>query len=735
MQSIPDWPVDSPVRTPGVRVLLDGVGREVVSASVTASVRDTAVSARTGEVEWAPPTSVFRAQETVLSASAPRRGDRVQVSAGEGDALARLLTGRIDTTSNGVPGGLVSELTDDYWDLDTQVDIPSLLARMTPWEDAGPLRQVGLTATWPTQYVLAQCGFHATPPARGPGNAVSASLNGSLWPEGGTLMESLTLPTFTPVTWGEAPQGFRAIYEADGYTIVQQPLEISMLVAPGTATANSYVYANWAGGYIRLTADSTREVRAQISTGTATTVVNLSLAEMAGAEFVKLRVTAAGIWTLTTDTGVSKTATASIPTALRGAAESWIVEVPAGGRLIGGINAGFPTTTGPGFTRTARLDPPDGTLSASRVIVSTPAKTVLHARADAEHARMWIDAHGVFQWRSRMRWGTGAPVDEIADVDLLGYSMRMDWDSAFSGVTVSCIAPRVETRSLATITLFQAGRQVLNAGDVERAFIEVPANEDWPWVDTGMDTIGLTGDIPGFNRGRRSWDGAVRVSNDGEAEWWAYGSQGDYVSTTFETITPRKWLHTTTVGTGLASDQTIELRSPRLDKVSATAVWSQWGNFDLPVMRGYARVTWLDEKRYGTAPTTMTLPRLEHDCDWWVQGIAVQRLADWLATEYGSSKTTVDGLSVVPDARREIGDVIQLTDSTYADLTATAVVTGITYSTSHGEASQSLDVELRSVTSTRRTYDDVQAQAGTRTYAAFQALIGAVTYQQHEEAP
>jgi len=47
----------------------------------------------------------------------------------------------------------------------------------------------------------------------------------------------------------------------------------------------------------------------------------------------------------------------------------------------------------------------------------------------------------------------------------------------------------------------------------------------------------------------------------------------------------------------------------------------------------------------------------------------------------------------------------------------------------------SLDVEVQSVTATRKTYADVQAQAGTRTYAQFQALIGAVTYQQHEEAP
>jgi len=96
------------VSSPVARVLLDGVEREVVSASVRASVRETDVSARTGSIEWAPPGDVFQRQETVLSPSAPRRGDRVQVEAGHVGALARLLTGKIDTTQNQVPGGLVS---------------------------------------------------------------------------------------------------------------------------------------------------------------------------------------------------------------------------------------------------------------------------------------------------------------------------------------------------------------------------------------------------------------------------------------------------------------------------------------------------------------------------------------------------------------------------------------------------------------------------------------------------
>src|SRR5699024_7020005 len=124
------------------------------------------------------------------------------------------------------------------------------------------------------------------------------------------------------------------------------------------------------------------------------------------------------------------------------------------------------------------------------------ATDMLRERADAERARMWITADGVFQWRSRSRWGAGSAAKHIGDADLLGYSVGMDYDSTYSGVRVSHISPRTEVRPIATILLFQGNRQVLGTGDVHRTFIEVPSDEDWPWIDNGLDTLGLTGDMP-----------------------------------------------------------------------------------------------------------------------------------------------------------------------------------------------------------------------------------------------
>lgn len=734
MQDVPGWESDSPVQTPAVDVSIGNSQRRAESVSITASVRSGEIAARTGNVTWAPHSVVARRQETVLTPGTPRRGDRITVSSGHGSTLARMLTGKIETTRAEVPGVLSSELMDDWDLLSDEVDIPALMPVMPPATDEAPLIHVGLTALWPTQRALSLAGFYATPPAR-EGAFMSASLNGSLWPEAGTIRESAAAPTFQGVPWGQAASGFTARYTGLPGSMDTHPLEVSFLVSDTPATANTFVYVRFAGGSIRMSADANRAVRVQMSTGTDVTVVSLSAAEMQGNELARLRVTSAGVWTLTAG-DVTKSATRAVPAALRGAPDDVYIQSPAGGRPIGGVNVGYYTTFPRSWERTALLDSPDGALAASRAIVSTPARDVLRERAAAELARMWIDAYGVFHWRSRSRWGTGAPVRTVSDVNLLRYSMSVDYDAVFSGVTVSCILARTEVRALATITLHQGTRQVLNRGDVQHDFIDVPSDEDWPVVDSSMDVLADTGWVPGFNRGRRTWSGAVRVSADGAQDYWATGPEsGEYATVSFERIHARKWLHTLSVSPSLPSTQTVETRTVRPDKISTDlGLWTQWGGVPMPLVRGYARVMWLAEKRYGTVLDAPRLPRLEHDCSWWVQGFAVQRLADDLASRYAEPAVTIQGLAIVPDERIEIGDVLTLTDSTYGGLSARVVVTGFTSMFNDGQSSMSLDVEVLETAVSVKTYDRVQAEADAFTYEQFQTLIGNATYQEQENS-
>src|SRR5699024_3934619 len=136
---------------------------------------------------------------------------------------------------------------------------------------------------------------------------------------------------------------------------------------------------------------------------------------------------------------------------------------------------------------------------------------------------MWIDANGVFQWRCYGTWGSGAPARTITVDDLLGYRLGMDYDSIYSGAVVDHLAQIVDVRRFSTVTLYQGSRQVLNAGDRETTFISVPADEDWPAVEWSMDVLDLTGNLPAFNRGKRSWTGATWSIGEGD-EKWASGS-------------------------------------------------------------------------------------------------------------------------------------------------------------------------------------------------------------------
>lgn len=732
MQDV-EWPVRDYVETPSCAVTVNGRAREVESYSVRASVGGSDVAARTGSVVWAPALDAYQGQDTVLTAGTPRRGDRVQVDVGDGSAQARALTGKVDTTVSDVPGPLVSDLMDDWDMLSTEVDVPALMATMHPDVDEGPLRAIGLTATWPTQMALRQAGFYATPDGW-LGGSVTASLNGSLWPEAGEIMASTMQPSWVPAPWGDGARGYDVIYRPGFRGFSDGDLQISLLVGDTPSTAASFVTASWGDRNVHVRVGADRAVSGRLNEGsTSTSVLSLSAAEMVGAEYVVLRVSRGGVWRLVADNGASRTATRSIPSAITGVPSSWVVNVSANSQIIGGVNVGFAVNSGiPTFTRTARLSPSSGTLAASRAIISTPARDVLRERAEAEQARMWIDAHGVFQWRSYGTWGAGSPVRTISDVDLLGYRLGMDYDSVYSGCVVEHLGALVDVRSYSTITLYQGSRQVLNRGDRETTFITVPEDEDWPAVDWSMDVLDLTGNLPGFNRGKRSWTGATWSIGEGNEKWAS--SSGGPATFTFETINARTWVHTVRVASWMADSEAVEMRVVDTTKVPTPGVWSQWSEMNLPAFRGYARVIWVDRKTHGSTSTTVILPKLQHDAGWWVQGGAVQRLADYLAQRHASPVVTIKGLSIVPDQRIEIGDVLTLTDSTYAGLSARVVVTGINLDGSNGSASMSLDVEVQSVTATRKTYADVQAQAGARTYAQFQALIGAVTYTE-QEAP
>lgn len=734
MRSVDGWPEEGPVRRPTAQVTVGGTVKAASSVSVSASVSGgDGVATRTAEVSWVPADAVARRQVHPLSAGVPRRGDAVTVAAGESDANATLLTGRVDTTDVEVPGGASSELVDSWSQLDQEVTIPALLGIMPPYSSGSGLRNCGLTAAWPTQRALSMCGFQATPPTRH-GAALSASLNGSLWAETGSLRDTPgnLVPQWLPSPWGECPEGFTAVYGGGDRSMTDGPLEMSLLIDDSTKTLNSQVDVIFSdGNRVRLLVQGGGLVAAQYGT-TPSTVATLNTTERAGNELVRLTVTPAGAWSLESGS-VVKTGTRTITTASQGVPSSIQVAVPTGGRNIGGISVAYTSTPFPAWKRTAVLDSAGSTIRASRAFVNARASDILASRASAEQARMWIDADGVFRWVRRDRWGAGMPVASLTDVDLLGYGMRVDFDSAYSAVKVKALDPTVTVRRSPSVTLHEGARQSLSTSDDETTFIEVPSDEDWPMVDSSMDVLGQTGTVGDFNRSRGTWGGATRVTDDGEVDLWGQGVEGNYAVHDFGQVNLRNWRYRVYVNSTMPTSDVVETRTVRLDRyLGALKPWRQWDAVALPIVRGWCKTVWSDVSATTATGATGRLPVLTHDVGWWVQDASVTELRDWLAARYAAPTVLLRGLSIVPDSRIELGDVLDLTDSTYTGITARVVVSGIRYSASHGEASMSLDVEVLSLSVTERTYATVQAEADGSTYAAFQALVGSITYTQQE---
>lgn len=737
MRDVTGWPADVTVSQPSCTVYVNGAAREAESFSVSASVSGGSdVAARTGDVEWVPAGSVSRAQDTVLSAGVPMRGDRVSIDAGYGDAVSRIFTGRVDTTEAVIPGGVSSDVA-DYWDrLDTEVSVPAVATQMPPYFNLGSKRFVGMTPTWTTQRALALAGFFATPPVRA-GAALSASLNGSLWPEVGSVTDTVTqdYPVWFAAPWGDGAERYTCRFGGGDRSMADGPLEISFLVDDTVKANASYVeVVATNGNRVRVVIDGNGDIHAQYGTSASSLTTVASLADNVRGELVVLRVTSLGNWLLTSG-DASDERTRTISTAMQGVPDQIIAAVPLNGRNIGGLNVAYTSTTRPTWRRTAILDSSETKLRAARAYVRVKASDILADRAEAEKARMWIDADAVFHWVRRDRWGAGVPVKSLTGIDLLGYGMAVDYDSTYSAVKVSAITPTISTRRTPNITLHEGGSQTLEAGDDSTIFIEVPEDEDWPMVDPSMDIYGVSGTAYDFNRARGTWGGATRVTSDGEVDFWAQGPEGNYATHTFTQLDSRKWSYTVTVKSSMNSADVVETRTVRQDKYAGNILWSQWDAKDLPLIRGWSKVTWEDVSETTSTGAAATLPILEHDAGWWVQDAHLATLRAWLAAKHATPTVVIRDLKIVPDARIELGDVLNLTDSTYAGLTARVVVSGITYSGSNGQAEMSLDVEVISASvDSPKTYADVQAQASASTYAAFAALIGNKTYSVQEAA-
>lgn len=740
MHTVDGWPADFSVTEPRGEVWVNGAQREVVEVSLTKDIGDTlsggdGLIAATGEVALNSTTGLVGARQiTPWSPLAPRAGQGVSVALGYGSALAPSFIGVADGDAGGSGENTVLEVVDDFAKLDQTITLDPLMSVMPPWYDNGGFRRIGVTPTHVTTTVLRMCGYYATPAARG-GTMLSVPMNGSMNPDVGRVIRCNPdggLPVFESSAWGQSARGVVATYELNDTANLGQPFEMQMLVGLAGTSGNANVDVSWGSDYIRLLVTPARAVYlAERIGGVSTNVCILSTSQMAGAEHVYARVSQSGTWSLVADNG--QTVTASRAFTRTAKPDTATINAPALGPQIGGVLVGFHGTFPPTFKRTAKVTPAaaSGAYVGTPAIVRRKASEFLREQAAAELAAIWVDDHGVVQWKNRYRLVSGVPVREItATSDLLSLRWRTPSRVTTNKITVTYRKALASRATQSTITVFEGSKDALESGQQMSVMMEPKTDEDWIMPDLGAEWLTTDAErLGGFNRGRRSWAGMVKVTDPGSGgepiETWVPGEDVVY-----EKVDPRTFVCTLTAPS-LTANQTAELRSHSFD----TALWPQYRNTGLPLLRSYGLLQWVDESRSNTSEAN-GLSENTHDASWFVQNeSAATQLLNDIAARVLFPQPILEDVPVIPDARLERGDIITLKDPIVTGIDLRCLIEGITVSSRAGEQDMTLKLRILQVNGVTATYAELESVWSQATYSQLEGQWAGKTYAEFESNP
>lgn len=760
MQQIEGYPTDLGVSTPTALVVVNGVEQEVESLTVSRELASTlpaqvnsvsGITAATGSVSWAVGGDVQKRPAHPWDGNnfPPKPTDDVVAFMGYGDTMVRQLTGSVDDSQGSIASGEISSgLVDRIDKLNRPVSFPAFLSTMPPRDENGDIYRVGLEPTFITDRILRECGFYATPP-RSTNCVFSAPMMGSSWPERGTVVSSQRQdrvdrsPTFAATQWGVGLTSCDAVYTPQlsvvgGDGRLNRTMQITLKADFNQGTSGqSFVRVFWGSNHITLSITEGRDVLAIRRNNDSFMVVrSFSAATVADADVFTLRVDEDGRYTLLANNGESTSSTVPHPAVFKDTHISsvWVYTPHETGVRIGGAQVNFATTSIFNAEQTAQLSPSTfgATMPAFPRVQGRNALAVLKEQADAECAAMWIDERGVFRWKNRRELTLAS---SSAFVTALDDVLDVGWESSASGVREKVIVlSREALVSLSTVSnqvAWQGNGSSLEASQVKEDFATPESDTDWVEVDEFLRTLpSVPGALTSFNLGRGTWGGGIASNGDGSQ--WATVNNSSF-SVVLEKITDSAYKITTDAGSP-PSGRTIELRTPGED--SSSAVWQSKRNFDLPVLRSKAIIQWMDIETTGVNPGPPNAAVLEHDVGAWVQNAdALQELADWLSAQVFEPKPVLRNLSVIPDFRRQLGDVVWVEGGDEMRIRIKVLITKLDTTVSAGSAEQTIGGRIIEVQSYGATNAQLDAHSSSRTNAGFDTLWSDATNAQLDTDP
>jgi len=722
------WPF-SDVQDVKTRVLVNGVERPhsswSIDRSITGDLPEQVASASglrqaTGSIDWtfnrdvvSDPVSPWYSFGEWL----PKRGDRVEVWAGNSDVSYLQFKGVIDKTTGSVGEGFQSTIIDDYDKGSAKLRCEALLAVMPPFAPGGTFRGVGLTHTFYVDLAFRAMGFYATPPVS---NAVvHVPCQGGMWPHIGTTTTARTnsgasYPTNTYSPWGFACGDFVQLLTPNNPGSMSNPVQLTMVVAPGH-NDYAFVRAHYGGTYIVLNVSSSWMVEARIG---GTVVASLALSGKGRAENVVVQLLVkGGVFTIKSSTGQ----TASGNGTWSGSTVMDVVRLEGGvNARVSGLQVTHPSAVGEfdalSFKPSAVINVSNTTMMgvqmAAPAINDQSANNLLDEISKATLSACWIDETGVMRW-----WPSIALLGRSASqvVTTLNDVLDMEWED---GLLQSAARVSIRYKSLALrISKFQNVRLRIGSGGTLESeesadeIIEPEADSAWYGV-AETPTVLRTANWAEYNNKRGTYLGGFFSSNGQTTSETGLTYIGELLK-----MAHNKYIVKQRVGV-LPADVVFNMST----SPTAAALWDTNRDKPLYEIGGHGVATWSDAVH---APTQAggVGPELEHDGGIWIPNDMPQSYFNFIAGQTATPQPVISGLQVVFDPRRQLGDVIKISSEKYMRVSLTAVIVSMSNSAGSQGVEQTLSVRIISVERFGTTYRELNGQLPNNlTYAAFNAL-------------
>lgn len=710
------------------RVLVNGVQRPMESWSADRElsgdlpaqvVAVSGVTQATGSITWSTAEDVTEGGQNPWNRSTgwmPRKGDRVEVFTSDGVTEWKQFHGIIDKTTGTIGGGFQSTLIDDYDRLSAPVSHAAMLRVMPPlaWDGSEPYRSAGLHPLYYVDRALRGAGFYCTPSPEF-NTYLRVPMQGSAWPHVGNMRSSTEwLNTTTP--WGLGLRSGEASYIPVSGNAMGNRTQLSLMVAPDHASPADVFVDYGVGHYFRLTVDSTR-VAIAIKNG-----VEICRVTMGAATIVSLLAKDGQISLATNAGGASSGAFTASGTGMSG------VRINASASSsIAGLQLSEPTAvahehSSTRWTPTAVLGTKSlyltGIIDAAPAIEGRTVGDLLDEINKAVLSAMWIDELGVMRWESSDSLRTRTPARTVTTLNDI---LSLDWEdsilSTASRVTVKGRKPAITKGRWRNIVLARGGGETLKSGDELAIFLEPGADEDWITPSFEFTEVGGSGGIwSTYNNPAYSATGLYYSADGGTTT-----VSGLSCTITTEAIGLQKVLIKYAAGTWPSDVEGVVSTSP-----TAPTLWPKNRNQDLPRVVGRGRIQWADEEVSATGAGGPG-PELVHEAGVWANRTdskeMLERYAAYLQTQTATPKPTISGLSIVPDPRLQLGDVITIDSPKLMGVTLTALIVGLSSSFS-GEYEQSLTVRVIEATTTYTSYAEYNDSlpGSDLTYAQWQTL-------------